>query len=136
MRRKGTGLDSDPLWPEAFAFDEARVTRYRGGCASDLGLVAMALPALEQALVAAPPGFSKLRGRILADLAQAHVHGDEIEEACRLTGEAFDLAAGMSYVRLLGRVGEIRRAFPESWKGTEGVRELDARMTAGLWGVS
>ena len=134
--REATALDNDPLWPEAFGFDEARVTRYQGGCASDLGLVDTARPALEQALVAAPPGLSKLRGRILADLAMTHVHGDEIEEACRLTGEAFDIAAGMSYARLLGRVGEIRRAFPESWKGTEGVRELDARMTAGLWGVS
>src|SRR5439155_11486309 len=86
---EAVALDSDPLWPEGFAFDEARVTRYRGACGSRLGLVDMAVPALEQALVAAPPGLSKLRGRILADLALTHVYANEIEEACRLTGEAF-----------------------------------------------
>ena len=88
------------------------MTRYRGACAARLGLVDTARPALEQALVTAPPGLSKLRGRILADLALTHVHADEIDEACRLTGEAFDIAAGMSYTRLLGRVQEVRRAFP------------------------
>jgi len=133
---EATGLDIDPLWPEAFAFDEARVTRYRGGCASDLGLSDMALPALEQALVAAPPGLSKSRGRILADLAMTHVHADEIEEACRLTGEAFDIAAGMSYARLLGRVQEVRRAFPAPWKGAQVVRELDETMAGGFVGTS
>ncbi len=29
---EATALDSDPLWPEGFAFDEARGTRYRGAC--------------------------------------------------------------------------------------------------------
>src|SRR5712692_7079779 len=48
-------LDTDPLWPEAFGFNEARVTRYRGACALDVGLADMALPALEEALAAAPP---------------------------------------------------------------------------------
>jgi transcriptional regulator with XRE-family HTH domain len=133
---EATALDSDPLWPEAFGFDQARVTRYRGGCASDLGLVDMALPALEQALVAAPPGLSKSRGRILVELAMSHVHADEIEEACRLTGEAFDIAAGMSYARLLGRVQEVRRAFPAPWKGAQAVRELDETMAGGLVGSS
>ena len=134
--QEATALDIDPLWPEAYGFDEARVTRYRGGCALDLGLVAMALPALEQALVAAPPGLSKSRGRILADLAMTHVHADEIEEACRLTGEAFDIAAGMPYARLLGRVQEVRRAFPAQWKGTRAVRELDETMAGGFVGSS
>jgi transcriptional regulator with XRE-family HTH domain len=133
---EATALESDPLWPEGFTFDEVRVTRYRGACASDLGLVDVALPALEQALVAAPPELSKLRGRILADLAMTHVHADEIDEACRLTGEAFDVAAGMSYTRLLGRVQEVRRAFPASWKGARAVRELDETMAGGLAGSS
>ena len=133
---EATALDSDPLWPEGFAFDEARVTRYRGACAARLGLVDTARPALEQALVTAPPGLSKLRGRILADLALTHVHADEIEEACRLTGEAFDIAARMSYARLLGRVQEVRRAFPAPWKGTQAVRELDETMAGGFVGSS
>ena len=125
---EAAALDTDPLWPEAFGFNEARVTRYRGGCAADLGLADMALPALEEALAAAPPGRSKLRGRTLADLAQTHVYRDRIEEACRLTGDAFDIAASMSYPRLLGRVREVRTAFPASWKGTRAVRELEDRM--------
>jgi hypothetical protein len=133
---EATALDSDPLWPEAFGFDQARVTRYRGGCASDLGLVDMALPALEQALAAAPPGLSKSRGRILVELAMTHVHADEIEEVCRRTGEAFDIAAGMSYARLLGRVQEVRRAFPAPWKGNRAVRELDETMAGGFVGSS
>ena len=95
-----------------------------------------ARPALQQALVAAPPGLSKLRGRTLADLAMNHVNADEIEEACRLTGEAFDIAAGMSYARLLGRVQEVRRAFPAPWKGAQVVRELDETMAGGFVGTS
>ena len=86
--------------------------------------------------MAAPPGLSKLRGRILADPAMTRVYGDEIEEACRLTGEAFDIAAGMSYARLLGRVQEVRRAFPAPWKGTRAVRELDETMAGGFVGSS
>jgi len=27
--QEATALDADPLWPEAYGFDEARVTRYR-----------------------------------------------------------------------------------------------------------
>jgi tetratricopeptide (TPR) repeat protein len=130
------GLDDDPLWPEGFPFDEMRVTRYRGGCAAELGLADAALPALERALVAAPSGRSKLRGRILENLARAHVHGGEIDEACRLTGEAFDVAVGMAYPRLLGRVQEVRRGFPPSWKGNQAVTELDERILAGWLGGS
>ena len=128
------GLDDDPLWPEGFRFDEARVTRYRGACAAELGLADIASPALEQALAASPARLSKLRGRILTDLALTQVHGDEIEEACRLTGEAFDISIGMAYTRLLGRVQEVRRAFPASWKSTQAVRELDEMMAGGLVG--
>jgi len=86
--------------------------------------------------MAAPPGLSKLRGRILADPAMTRVYGDEIEEACRLTGEAFDIAAGMSYARLLGRVQEVRRAFPAPGKSTRAVRELDETMAGGFVGSS
>jgi len=125
-------LDHDPLWPEGFRFDETRVARYRGACASRLGLVDTALPALEQALVAAPSGLSKLRGRTFADLAVTHVYGGEVEEACRLTAEALEIAVGMSYARLLGRVREVRTAFPAPWKGTRAVRELDERMMSAL----
>ncbi len=129
---EATALDTDPLWPEAFGFDEARVTRYRGGCAADLAPVDMALPALAQALVAAPPGLSKLRGRILADLALTHLYGDEPEEACRFTGDALEIAVGMPYPRLLGRTREVRTAFPAPWKGTQAVKELDERMFSAL----
>jgi len=65
-----------------------------------------------------------------------HVDADEIDEACRLTGEAFDVAAGMSYARLLGRVQEVRRAFPAPWKDTRAVRELDETMAGGFVGSS
>ncbi len=129
---EATALDTDPLWPEAFGFDEARVTRYRGGCAADLALVDMALPALAQALVAAPAGLSKLRGRILADLALTHLYGDEPEEVCRFTGDAWEIAVGMSYPRLLGRTREVRTAFRAPWKGTQAVKELDERMFSAL----
>jgi hypothetical protein len=128
------GLDDDPLWPEASRFDQATVIIYRGGCAAELGLVDMALPALEKAPAAEAPGPSKQRGRILENLARAHVHGGEIDEACRLTGEAFEVAVGMTYTRLLGRVQEVRRAFPASWKGSQVVRELDERMVEGMLG--
>ncbi|MGH9198855.1 MAG: hypothetical protein ACRD1T_24395, partial [Acidimicrobiia bacterium] len=127
-------LDDEPLWLEAFPFDEMRVTSYRGGCATDLELADMALPALKRALPAAPTGLSRLRGRILADLAMTHVHGGDIEEACRHAGEAFDVGVGMGSSRLLGRVQEVRRAFPASWRTTHLVRELDDRMMSGFLG--
>jgi len=57
-----------------------------------------------------------------------------LDEACRLTGEAFEVAVGMTYTRLLGRVQEVRRAFPASWKGSQVVRELDEKMVEGMLG--
>ncbi len=128
---EAVSLDDDPLWPEGYRFDEARVIRYRGACTVELGRADLALPALEQALMTAPSGPSKLRGRILADLARAYVHTGEVEEACRLTGEAFEISAHMAYGRLLERVGDLRRQLAP-WRDTQAVRELEERVLEGM----
>jgi hypothetical protein len=65
----------------------------------------------------------------IVDLSEAYVQCTEIDEAARLLGDAGDIAAGMSSVRLIGRL-EQARAGMQPWLHTAAVRTLDERLAA------
>jgi len=65
----------------------------------------------------------------IVDLSEAYVQCTEIDEAARLLGDAGDIAAGHSSVRLIGRL-EQARAGMQPWQHTAAVRTLDERLAA------
>jgi transcriptional regulator with XRE-family HTH domain/tetratricopeptide (TPR) repeat protein len=117
------------FWPLVFPFDVGRRARERGACATKLKEPAIALPALEKGLEALRSGGSKRRALVLSDLAESYVLAREIEEACRLFSEAFDIGVQLRSYRVLNRVRQIRKEL-DPWKDTKGVRELDERLLA------
>jgi hypothetical protein len=65
----------------------------------------------------------------IIDLSEAYVQCTEIDEAARLLGDAGEIAAGHSSVRLIGRL-EQARAGMQPWRDTAAVRGLDERLGA------
>jgi hypothetical protein len=78
---------------------------------------------------------SRARGiaMTIVNLSEAYVQCNEIDEAARLLGDAGEIAAGHSSVRLSGRL-EQARAGIQPWQHTAAVRALDERLRAYRWG--
>ncbi len=117
-------MAGEPSWLWLFPFDEGQIARFRGACATRLELPEMALPALHRASEALGPAPTKTRPGILSGLAENYLLTGEIEEACRLAGEAFAIAAQMDYERGLQLVRKVRMRLGP-WRDTRAVRELD-----------
>jgi hypothetical protein len=60
-------------------------------------------------------------------LGEAYVQCDEIDEAARLLGDAGEIAAGHSSVRLIERLVQARAGM-QPWQDTVAVRALDERL--------
>ncbi len=116
-------------WPWVFSFDPGRLARYQGACAARLNLPNIALPKLQEGLEELGPQATKRRARTLSDLAEAHVLSGEIEEACRLAGEAFTIGIQRGSRSVLGRVEEVRARL-DPWKDAPAVKELDEFLLA------
>ncbi|HMC07824.1 MAG TPA: helix-turn-helix transcriptional regulator [Actinomycetota bacterium] len=121
--------DGEMFWPLIFPFDPGRRARERGACATRLKEPEIALAALEEGLEALGSGASKRRALVLSDLAESYTVSGEIEEACRLLGEAFTAGIQLRSHRVLNRVRKVRGEL-DPWKGTKGVKELDERLLA------
>ena len=65
----------------------------------------------------------------MVDLSEAYVHGNEIDEATRLLGDAGEIAASDGSRRLIERL-EQARAGMQPWQHTAPVRTLDERLVA------
>ncbi len=125
--------DGEMFWPLVFPFDAGRRARERGACATRLKESQIALTALEEGLEALGSGASKRRALVLSDLAESYVLIREIEEACRLLGEAFDVGVQLRSDRVLTRVRQVRRELAP-WKDMHAVRELEERLVGGFLG--
>jgi hypothetical protein len=118
-------------WAWTVPLDFGRLTRHRGFCATRLGLPAVSIPALRQGLDKLGPHEIKWRALALSDLATSYILTGEIEEACGVAGEAFDVGMQLQSDPVLKRVGWIRREL-RPWKKTKAVRELEEKMVSGL----
>jgi hypothetical protein len=128
------GKDQEP-WAWPVPLDARTLTAARGFCATELKLPTVSIPALHQGVSQAEPTPSKWRALVLSYLAENYILTEEIEEACGVLGESFDLGIQLQSDRVLKRIVRIRRELGP-WKETKAVRELEGRMVGGFLGNS
>jgi len=119
----------DDQTPSYSTYDEAIHISVRGECYLKLGETDRAVSYAQQSLKILDRSFGRDVAMTLIDLGEAYVQCTEIEEATRLLGDAGDIAAGHSSVRLIGRL-EQARAGMQPWQHTAAVRALDERLAA------
>lgn len=100
--------DAEPLWPWVYPFDEAKIAVYRGACAAKLQLPKVGLPALAKALDGLSTTPTKQRALTLCDQAALYALVGELDEACRLTGEAHSIGIQTRSRKVVGRVQQVR----------------------------
>ena len=120
---------ADNQAPSYSTYDEALHISIRGECHLKLGEAEPAVPYLQQSLKLLDRSRARSVALTIVDLAEAYVQCNEIDEAARLLGDAGDIAAGHSSVRLIGRL-EQARAGMQPWQHTAAVRTLDDRLAA------
>jgi len=119
--------DAEPLWPWVYPFDEARIAAYRGACAVKLQLPKAALPALDQAVREQGPAPTKQRALALCDQAAAYTLLGDLDEACRLTDEAYGIGVQTRSKKIVHRVRTVR-AQPAMQRRAHAVKDLDERL--------
>ncbi len=119
--------DAEPLWPWVYPFDEAKIAVYRGACAAKLQLPKVGLPASAKALTSVGAAPTKQRALALCDQAVLYALVDELDEACRLTGEAHSIGVQTRSRKIVTRVHEVR-AHPAVRKRAAAVNALDERI--------
>ena len=87
----------------------------------------MALPALQAAMSGPLRPVNKYHALVLSDMATSYLPMGEVEEAARLTGEAFDIGSQLGSYRVLQRVREVRSCL-NPYRDVAAVRDLDERL--------
>jgi tetratricopeptide (TPR) repeat protein len=120
-----TGADDNA--PSYTTYNEADCISIRGGCHLELGEPDRAVFYQRQALTVLDRSFSRDVALSTIGLGEAYVQCTEIDEAARLLGDAGEMAAGHSSVRLIERLVQAR-ADMQRWQDTVAVRALDERL--------
>jgi tetratricopeptide (TPR) repeat protein len=120
---------ADDQVPSYTTYNEADYISIRGGCHLELGEADRAVFYRRQALEVMDRSFSRDVAMATIGLSEAYVQCAEIDEGARLLGDAGEIAAGHSSVRLIGRL-EQARAGMRPWEHTAAVREVDERLVS------
>ena len=123
---------ADDQTPSFVVYDEAVHISIRGDCHLKLGETDPAVSYAQQSLELLDRSYARDVAMTIVDLGEAYVLCNEIDEAARLLGDAGEIAARNSSVRLTGRVVQARAGM-QPWEHTAAVRALDERL--GGWGV-
>jgi hypothetical protein len=115
--------------PSYTVYDEAMHISFRGECHLRLHEAAPAVSYAQQSLKLLDQSHARDVAMTIVDLSEAYVQCNEIDEGARLLGDAGEIAAGHSSVRLMGRVEQARGSM-EPWREAQAVRELDGRLTS------
>jgi hypothetical protein len=115
--------DDTPGRPRATFFDQPRLAGEQALCNMRLSRLDDAATLFEHALVSLDPQ-SKIRARLLSGLAIVRIQQNDIDEACRLTGQAHTIASRTQTALSLDQVHDVRRQL-EPWADTDVVRTLD-----------
>jgi tetratricopeptide (TPR) repeat protein len=118
--------DTDGVRPIVSFFDRARLAGEQGLCYVRLRRFDDAKTAFQTGL-AQLDASSKIRARLLTGLATVHVRQGEIEQACRIAGEALRIATRTRTALSLQQVYDVRRQL-ERWQDSRPVRELDEQL--------
>jgi len=110
-------------------YNEAVHISIHGGCHLKLGETDLTVSYAQQSLQLLDRSRTRSLVMTIINLAEAYVQCNEIDEAARLLGDAGNIAAGHSSVRLIGRL-EQARAGMQPWQHTAAVRTLDERLAS------
>jgi len=119
----------DNRTPSYTTYDEAIHSSICGECHLKLGEAEPAVSYAQQSLKLLDRSRARSVALTIVDLSEAYVQCTEIDEAARLLGDAGDIAAGHSSIRLIGRL-EQARAGMQPWQHTAAIRTLDDRLAA------
>jgi tetratricopeptide (TPR) repeat protein len=121
------------VWPWPHTFGHGGLIGYTGAIGARLQLPDMALPALQAAMSGPLRSVNKYHALVLSDMATSYLPMGEVEEAARLTAEAFDIGSQLGSYRVLQRVREVRSCL-NPYRYVAAVRDLDERMAGALGG--
>ncbi|MGH3778908.1 MAG: helix-turn-helix domain-containing protein [Pseudonocardiaceae bacterium] len=119
----------DPIQrrPRISFFDHARLLGERGVAMARLGRAEPAQAILTDAMSSLDPTMTKIRPRLLAELASSAIQRGDIDTACRHASDALVMAADLQVQPNLQDVYRIRRDL-NLWADTTPVRDLDRRL--------
>lgn len=113
--------------PRVSFFDHARLLGERGVAMARLGRAEPAQAILTDAMSSLDPTMTKIRPRLLAELASSAIQRGDIETACRHASAALTMAADLQVQPNLQDVYRIRRDL-NPWADTTSVRDLDRQL--------
>ncbi|MGH3808297.1 MAG: hypothetical protein ACRDRU_17075 [Pseudonocardiaceae bacterium] len=113
-------------------YNEADCISIRGGCHLELEKLDRAVFYRRQALEILDRSSFREFCFATIGLGEAYVQCTEIDEAARLLGDAGEIAAGHSSVRLIERLVQVRAGM-QPWQHIAAVRVLDERLA--VYGV-
>jgi transcriptional regulator with XRE-family HTH domain len=113
--------------PRVAFFNRNYLVGERGVALARLEQPEAAQDVLEDALSSLDPEAVKTRPRLLAALATAHLRQGNIDEACRLGGDALGLATRQQVGPNLQDVRRLRLEL-EPWRNSRAVKELDEQL--------
>ncbi|AXI77302.1 transcriptional regulator [Peterkaempfera bronchialis] len=125
------GEHSSPSWMDWFS--PARLAAFKGNTQLKAGHLSQARATLRQVLADLPPDMGKQRAVVLADLAAVEATDQNLEQACKLAGEALDQLAATWYATGMERIRDLRRSLAP-WQDMAAVRALDDRLYG--WGTT
>jgi transcriptional regulator with XRE-family HTH domain len=119
----------DPLQrrPRVSFFDHPRLLGERGVAMARLGRAEPAQAILTDAMVSLDPTMTKIRPRLLAELASSAIQRGDIDTACRHANDALIMAVDLQVQPNLQDVYRIRRDLTP-WADTTPVRDLDRQL--------
>jgi len=124
--RLARGSNDEPVWPWIFRFDERKLAGFRAQVAGTLGRVRLA----EAALRVAHDPRQAPKPRAVLDVLRAGVlaRSGNVDEACRIAVEAFDVGQAYHSERVTRAVAAFRNSLGA--QSSREVVELDERLYA------
>jgi tetratricopeptide (TPR) repeat protein len=114
-------------------FDAAELAAELGHCHRDLGRPDRAIEYATQALDSASGDYVRSDFFVAMVLADAHLDRGDVDEGCRVAGEAFAVGEGLESARCRGYVAEFRQRLVRHRTSAE-VRDFAARVRGSkLW---
>lgn len=110
-----------------YIFGEGLHLSNYGQCYLSLHDTDRAVDCAQRSLATLDPAYTRIVALTTVDLGRAYAQSREVDEAARLFGDAGEIAARNSSIRLIERIRQ-GRAELRPWQDTSAVRELDDRL--------
>jgi tetratricopeptide (TPR) repeat protein len=118
--------------PWLYWFDPGEIAGWKGQSYLRLRHLGDAETLLTTALSSWDPSFVRDRAIPLVDLASVRMRQGELDECCRLAGEALEVAVATTSPKLVQRVRDLRGEL-RPWNESSEVSALDDRLATAVW---